>query len=127
MSLKDQRVLLLGGSSGIGLATAKLLIKEKAPPLLASRSLEKLERAQKELGPLEIHVLDMSSEESMISFFSKIGSLDHLIVTGGNTLKGPFFEQTTSLAKESFESKFWGSYYAAKYGAPKVRSSILFF
>lgn len=127
MSLKGQRILLLGGSSGIGLATARLLLEEKASPVLVSRSSEKLQKAQKELGPLETYALDISCETSMASFFSKIGPLDHLVVTAGVSLRGPFFEQTTPQAHESFASKFWGSYYAAKYGAPLLRSSLVFF
>jgi NAD(P)-dependent dehydrogenase (short-subunit alcohol dehydrogenase family) len=120
--MEGKKIIIIGGSSGIGLATAKLAASQGAEVIIASRTLEKLERARQEIGsPVEIAVLDISKEEHVREFFEKIEVFDHLTITGGITSAGPFLTLDISIAKESFASKFWGQYYAAKYGAPKIR------
>lgn len=130
MKLRGKRIVIIGGSSGIGLATAKAALKEGATLVIASRSEEKLERARAEIkAAVETVVLDMSREEEMKNFFAKIGEFDHLITTGGVTLSGALYDSETEVVRSSFDNKFWGQYFAAKYGAPHIleKGSIVFF
>lgn len=130
MKLRGKRIVIIGGSSGIGLAAAKAALKEGATLVIASRSEEKLDRAKKEIkGDVESIVLDMSREEEMKNFFSKIGEFDHLVTTGGVTLSGALHTADNAVVRSSFDNKFWGQYYAAKYGAPNIleKGSIVFF
>jgi NAD(P)-dependent dehydrogenase (short-subunit alcohol dehydrogenase family) len=54
------------------------------------------------------------------SFFADTGAFDHLVVSAAETGGGAFLTTPTSAARGLFENKFWGQYYAAKYGAPKL-------
>ena len=119
----------IGGSSGMGLATAKLMHKSGYEVIIASRSQKKLEQAKKEIGEIQIHVLDLRVEKEISQFFSKIGPFDHLVTPGADFYMGPFIQGKTEAAKKYFDGKFWGQYCAAKHGAPHIRKggSITFF
>jgi NAD(P)-dependent dehydrogenase (short-subunit alcohol dehydrogenase family) len=79
-----KKVLVIGGSSGLGFSVAKAALAEGAHVIIASSSLTKLEAAAKRLGNndrLQWHVLDLSNEESFEALFSDIGKVDHLVLT----------------------------------------------
>lgn len=123
MKLKGKRVVIIGGSSGIGLATAKMAVSEGALVVIASRSLGKLEKAATEIpGKVEVVTVDIREENSLKQFFDDVGEFDHLTTPGGEVTGGNFLDLDLQEAKKAFDSKFWGQYQAAKYGAPKIRS-----
>ena len=69
-SLEKQKIVVIGGSSGIGLAVAKAVAAEGAKLIVASRSESKLEQAKAEIGgETETYQLNISSEESVKNFF----------------------------------------------------------
>lgn len=123
MSMQAKKVVITGGSSGIGLATAKELVAAGAQVVIAGRSAQKLEQASVMLGPLaETYTLDVTKEREVEDFFAKVGSFDHLVTAAGPEAGDkPVLQLQTAAARNMFESKFWGQYYAAKYGAPKLR------
>ncbi len=127
--MAKKRVVVIGGSSGMGLEIAKTMHKHGYEVIIASRSKEKLEKARKEIGKVAAHVLDMRNEKELSRFFSKIGPFDHLVTSAADFLREPFLKGTSEEARNYFDSKFWGQYYAAKYAAPKIRKggSITFF
>ena len=130
MRFQGQRIMIIGGSSGMGLATAKMAAGEGATVIIASRSEEKLNRARAQIeGNVETLTVNVMDEGSVKAFFEKAGALDHLTTPGSEAAMGQFLELDTKTARVSFDSKFWGQYYAAKYGAPKIRAtgSITFF
>ncbi|MED4583975.1 SDR family oxidoreductase [Brevibacillus choshinensis] len=119
--LHEQKVVVIGGSSGIGLETAKEVSARGAEVIIASRSEEKLLHALEQLGPrATAHVLDTTQEKQVQEFFAQVGTFDHLIVTAAETTGGAFLQTETAQARQLFENKFWGQYYAAKYGAPHL-------
>ena len=124
------RVVITGGSSGIGLATARALAQQNARVIIASRSREKLDRARKEVGKnCEAHELDVTDEDAVKRFFDTIGNFDHLVMPAAKALLGPFLEVPAAAVRELIESKLWGQYHTARHGAPKLGkgSSITFF
>lgn len=127
--MSQKRVIIIGGSSGIGLASA-LLLKEKGYEVaIAGRFKEKLESAKAQLGKAETYILDVTKEKEVSHFFSAIKPFHHLVISAAGFTMGPFLEMELSEAKSFFDSKFWGQYMAAKYGAKKIEKggSITFF
>jgi NAD(P)-dependent dehydrogenase (short-subunit alcohol dehydrogenase family) len=122
MTLKNQRVVVIGGSSGLGLATAKLAAAQGASVLIAGRSREKLDKALQEIGHgAEARPLDVTREADVAEFFEGAGPLDHLTTPGNQGARGPFLELPVEKARAGFDSKFWGQYMAARYAAPHIR------
>ena len=123
MRFKGQRIVIIGGSSGMGFATAKMAAAEGAAVVIASRSEERLQKAKSRIeGDVEILTVDVVDEGSVKVFFDKVGEFDHLTTPGNEAAMGRFLEMDTKTARAAFDSKFWGQYYAAKYGAPRLRS-----
>jgi NAD(P)-dependent dehydrogenase (short-subunit alcohol dehydrogenase family) len=82
--LAGKKILIIGGSSGIGFGVAKAALAEGAHVIIASSSATKLEAATERLGGgerVQNHVVDVSSEESFEALFDKIGKVDHLVYT----------------------------------------------
>jgi len=123
MTLRDKKVVIIGGSSGIGLATAQAAAAAGAYVLIAGRSQEKLQRAAMEIeGDVDTHLLDVTREGEVEEFFASLGTLDHLVTTAAAGGKGLFLETESSAVRDVFESKFWGQYHAAKYAAPRINA-----
>jgi len=130
MNLIDQRIVIVGGSSGIGLATAKAVLEEGGQVIIVGRSAAKLQKAEQELGgSVQTYQADVTKEEEMQHLFAQVGCFDHLAVTAAEGVTGNFLELDVAAAKAAFESKFWGQYIAAKYSKPYLRAggSITFF
>lgn len=78
MQLQNHRVVIVGGTSGIGLATAKLFLSQGAEVSVASRSQEKVNVAVHELGSkAQGYAMDFQDESQTKQFFDKIGDFDH--------------------------------------------------
>ena len=130
MRFQGQRIVIIGGSSGIGLATAKMAAAEGATVVIGGRSEEKLRQAKGQMRrDVEAFSVNVTDEISVKNFFDKAGEFNHLTTPGSEGVMGPFLELDTKAARAAFDSKFWGQYYAAKYGAPRMRpeGSITFF
>jgi NAD(P)-dependent dehydrogenase (short-subunit alcohol dehydrogenase family) len=130
MKFQGQKIVVIGGSSGMGLAAAKMAAAEGAEVVIASRSEDKLRRAGNEIkGSVQILTVNTMDEESVKVFFEKVGEFNHLTTPGSEGAMGPFIEMDMKTARAAFDSKFWGQYHAAKYGARKIRAggSIIFF
>lgn len=124
-----KKIVVIGGTSGMGFAIASSLHELGNEVVIASRSKEKLAKAQKALPKAKTYSFDMTKEQEISSLFSSIGAFDHLIITAADFVMGPFLEMKTEEAKKFFDSKFWGQYCTAKYAVPHMRKggSIVFF
>ena len=118
--LNHARVLVVGGSSGIGLAAAAAAAEAGAAITIASRSPTKLESAINALGKTARAVaLDTGDVAAVERFFADEAPWDHVIVTAAQTPTGPVRTLGLADAKAAMESKFWGAYRVAR--AAKIR------
>jgi hypothetical protein len=100
--LKGARVLVLGGSSGIGLATAAAAAADGAFVTIASRSQSKLDAAL--AGNARAIVLDTGDEAAVERFFTDEAPWDHVVVSAAQTRTGPVRTLGLSDAKAAMES-----------------------
>lgn len=84
MSLKDKRIVIIGGTSGIGLGVAQMAAKEGAKIVAASSSPEKVKAAQAALPGAKVLALNVRDEKAIEAFFDKVGKFDHLVYTAGD-------------------------------------------
>ena len=126
-TLKDSRIVIIGGSSGIGLATAKQAIEQGAHVIIAGRSEERLKAARELLNNnrLQTFVLDNQNKKQLQDFFKKVGNFDHLFTPGASYTLGPI-TATDEIAESSFIGKFWPQYYAVKYAIPFLSNSWIY-
>ena len=129
MSLENKRIVIIGGGSGIGLATAKLAAAEGAKVIIASRTQSKLDEAKIKIGSnTDTHTVDLTDEASIKELFERIGSFDHLVITGPAPQFCHFLELDIKQVRQEFEGKFWGQYRAAWFDAKTIsqQGSIVF-
>lgn len=82
--LKGQRIVVVGGSSGIGLGVAKAALEGGAEVVIVGRSPQKLQAAEKRLGGrVKGIAADMIKEADIAKLFDEVGAFDHLVSTAG--------------------------------------------
>jgi NAD(P)-dependent dehydrogenase (short-subunit alcohol dehydrogenase family) len=127
MTLKDQRIVVLGGTSGIGLAVAQAALEEGASVVVASAHREAVDRTRADLASRspsrsEAQMVDVTSEDAIKAFFDGAGDFDHLVYTAGDDLPlGPLVNTDLRQARARFEVRFWGAVAAVKYAVPSIR------
>jgi NAD(P)-dependent dehydrogenase (short-subunit alcohol dehydrogenase family) len=130
VNLSGKRIVVLGGSSGIGLATAQAAAREGATVVIASSRKARIDEALAALPTgTEGHVLDLANSDATQALFARLGSFDHLVFTAGETLQvGPLATTDVDAAHRFFALRYWGAYCAAKFGSSSLRKggSIVF-
>lgn len=123
LDFDGQRIALLGGTSGLGLATAQLAAAQGARVVIASRTEERVAAALATLPETaEGHVVDLGSERSIATLLADLGALDHLVFTAGeNLVLHELSDTDLTAARGFFETRLWGALAAAKHAAPRLR------
>jgi NAD(P)-dependent dehydrogenase (short-subunit alcohol dehydrogenase family) len=121
--LQDKRVIILGGSSGIGLAVAEQASSEGAKVVVVSSNPERVQKAVQSVGgEVDGQTVDLSEEEAVAALFTKLGPFDHLIFTAGDSLRLHELAATDlKQARRAFELRYWSALAAVKYGSPHIR------
>lgn len=128
IKIEGAKVLIVGGSSGMGLALARRLLDEGAFVTIAGRSQERLAAACRQLDDdpkLGIYAVDISREEEVAALFRIVGSVDHIVSTAAD-IEGAYQLLPSielAAAQRVVESKFYGPLLLAKYGAAHLPSS----
>jgi len=113
MLLKGKKVVVVGGSSGIGLSTAELAKREGADVIIASRNVSKLDAVAEKLNAIAIPA-DVTSDDSVAKLFRNCGPVDHVVVTAAQLRTGPFKTVSMEDVRSTMEGKFWGAWRVAK-------------
>lgn len=124
----NTNVLIVGGSSGMGLALAARCLEAGARVVIVGRDKDKLERAREalqSLSTLEAIAADITQEGQVADLFGRIGRLDHIVSTAAD-IDGAY-ELLPAIdlkaAQRVVESKFYGPLLLAKYGAPVISAT----
>ena len=124
-SITGQHVVVLGGTSGFGFATAQAAAAAGARVSIASRSAEKLRGALDRLGNAASGAcVDVTDKPALEAYFANLGAFDHLAVTVGDAMVGkPILELTDAEARAAFEVRFWGQFNAVRAAYPHISGS----
>jgi NAD(P)-dependent dehydrogenase (short-subunit alcohol dehydrogenase family) len=113
MTLAGKKVVVIGGSSGIGLATAELAKAQGAEIIIASRSAAKLDPVAERLKVTAIPT-DVTSDQSVAELFRRTGPVDHVVLTAAQLRTGPFKTVAMEDVRATMEGKFWGAWRVAR-------------
>ncbi|HLZ04211.1 MAG TPA: SDR family oxidoreductase [Bradyrhizobium sp.] len=113
MQLAGKKIVVVGGSSGIGLSIAELARREGADVIVASRNAAKLDAVAERLNAIAIPT-DVTDDKSVVNLFKSSGPVDHVVVTAAQLRSGPFKTVAMEDVRSTFEGKFWGAWRVAR-------------
>jgi len=123
-TLINKRVIVLGGSSGLGLATAQAAAADGAKVVIVASNAQRIDDALKTLPEnSKGYVVSLDKEENIKAFFAQVGAFDHLVYTAGEQLSMSMVEDTAiEEAKDFFTIRFWGAFAAIKYAKAHINA-----
>lgn len=109
-NLKQKQIIIIGGSSGMGLATAKMAFELGAHVTLTRRTAEKAQKAATEINPaVQWATLDVDDEAQVLQFFNNISAADHIYIAAGSTTLGSVTDGVLAEKLKGFETRLVGS------------------
>jgi NAD(P)-dependent dehydrogenase (short-subunit alcohol dehydrogenase family) len=121
--LRGQRVVVLGGTSGTGLATAWAAIDHGAEVTVVSSNKANVDRALAELPTgARGQAADLTDPDLVLKLFDDLGPIDHLVFTAGEPLTlMPLENLDLDRARQAFELRYYGALWAAHAAEPHLR------
>jgi NAD(P)-dependent dehydrogenase (short-subunit alcohol dehydrogenase family) len=120
MKLKGGHVVVIGGSSGIGLAAARLARDEGAEVTIAGRSQEKLVQAQQALGQVHMVVMDLTDEGAVEKGFAGLRHVDHVLISAGTLRNGAIVKNDLENLRRIVDERLWGLTHVVRHAAPRM-------
>jgi NAD(P)-dependent dehydrogenase (short-subunit alcohol dehydrogenase family) len=123
MSLNGKRVIIFGGTGGIGLATAQAAATHGAEVIVASGLQSSVDKALTVLpASTKGIVVDLRDSRAIEEFFAGSGEFDHLVYTAGEALAPrTLADATIASARDFFEVRYWGALTSVKHAAGLIR------
>jgi NAD(P)-dependent dehydrogenase (short-subunit alcohol dehydrogenase family) len=120
--LLGQTVVVIGGSAGIGLETARRARAEGADVILTGRNPDRLQHAADELGSVSTATFDANDPAALEAFFAPLeGPIDHVMVTAGGPYYAPLAEMDFDEARRALQEHPMLMVGVARHAAGKVR------
>ena len=123
--LEEQKAVVIGGTSGIGLAAVIELCRAGAEVLLTGRTADKATAAAATIGDRATgHAVDARDAMKLQAFFARVGEIDHLnVALGGGSAIGAFKDLDEAKMRAGFDNKFWPYLNAIRHGVGHIRGS----
>ncbi|TLV02737.1 SDR family oxidoreductase [Dyadobacter luticola] len=120
--LERKKVVIIGGSAGIGFAVAQAVASKNAQVVIVSSNQERVNNALEKLPQNSAgHALDVTDEEQIHELFEKIGAFDHLVYTAGENLIFSNVRDTALTdARKFWNIRYWGAFTAAKHAQEHI-------
>ena len=100
--LPGQTVVVIGGSAGIGLETARRARAEGADVIITGRNLDRLKQAAQDVGAQRSAAFDANDKAALQGFFSELPApIDHVMVTAGGPRYGPLLEMNSAQVRDA--------------------------
>lgn len=130
MNLEKQHVVVIGGSSGIGLGVARASLEQGASVTLAGRSTQRLAEAVGQLGPsvaerVRTFVADAGDEEQVRRLFEAHPPAHHVVVTAVAAHYQPIRQLDLAAARRTLDSKLLAALHVAKHARFEAGGSLL--
>ncbi|OON68186.1 SDR family oxidoreductase [Hymenobacter sp. CRA2] len=121
--LADKRVVVLGGTAGIGLATAQAAAAAGATVVVVSSQPERVAQAVAQLpAGATGHAADLTDEARVQELFARVGAFDHLVFTAGDALQlGDLAATALDQVRRAFELRYFGALAAVRHAVPRLR------
>ena len=125
-TLVGKKIVIVGGSSGVGLGVADAAVKKGAQVFIVGRSTEKLQAAEQSLGKdsgVIALAADMTKEADVVRLLKEVGGVDHLVVTAGTPPTNYPIADTDMDAVGTFvDNKLLGTIMLAKHAASRLKT-----
>ena len=122
LDLQGQTVVVLGGSSGIGLETARLARTHGADVILTARDPDRLRAAAADVGAQQVAPFDLTDLDRLDRFFGDLEApIDHVLVTGPGPYYAPLAEMDFDLARRDVEHRLVGTLAIARAASARMR------
>ncbi len=118
--LERQRVVVFGGSSGIGLATARLCQAEGADITLVGRDIGKLEAAATGIATSEWRAADVRDQSAVTAALAHLDRIDHVFISVGAGGTSNILKDDISLLRRPFEERIFGTFAVVRSAIPKM-------
>ncbi|WP_321852620.1 SDR family oxidoreductase [Burkholderia diffusa] len=113
-SLHGKKVLVVGGSSGIGAAAANAFAQRGAVVTIASRDPARFNTDVAPGAQVRAETLDITDTAAVDAFCARVGQFDHVVISAAKTATGPVRALPLADAQAAMDSKFWGAYRVAR-------------
>ncbi|NCD70851.1 SDR family oxidoreductase [Mucilaginibacter agri] len=122
--LAEKRIIILGGSSGIGLATAHAAASEGAKVTIVSGKQQRIDAALEGLPEgVQGFAVNLGNEQAIKAFFEQAGSFDHLTYSAGENLTLTMLDNVIiDEARQFFNVRYWGAVATVKYAAKNINA-----